>query len=336
MSSPMRRAAAFRSPSRISSIAPSAAAHATGLPPYVPPRPPTCTASMISARPVTAASGSPPAMPLAVVIRSGTTASWSQANQSPVRQKPVWISSATKTIPLARANSTSSGRNPSAGTMKPPSPAIGSMMIAATLSAPISLSIRLIACARGLGAGQPVAEGVAQRHAVDLGGERAERVLVRHVLGGQAHRQVGAAVVAVLEHDDRLALGVGAGDLDRVLHGLGAGVEQRRALHVVTGGQLVEGLADRDVGLVRGDHEAGVGELGDLALHVLHDLRGRVAHGRHGDAGAHVDQGVAVHVHQHAAARGDDERRERSADAGGDGPGAALPAARGCAVRGSR
>ena len=56
---------------------------------------------MISARPVTPANGIPPAMPLAVVIRSGTTPSWSHANQSPVRQKPVWISSATKTTPLS-------------------------------------------------------------------------------------------------------------------------------------------------------------------------------------------------------------------------------------------
>ena len=88
---------------RIVSIAPSAAAQATGLPPYVPPRPPTCTASMISARPVTAASGRPPAMPLAVVIRSGTTPSCSQANQSPVRQKPVWISSAMNRMPLLGA-----------------------------------------------------------------------------------------------------------------------------------------------------------------------------------------------------------------------------------------
>ena len=35
---------------------------------------------MISARPVTADSGRPPAMPLAVTIRSGTTPSWSHAN----------------------------------------------------------------------------------------------------------------------------------------------------------------------------------------------------------------------------------------------------------------
>ena len=59
---------------------------------------------MISARPVTPASGSPPAMPLAVVTRSGTTPSWSQANQSPVRQKPVWISSAISRMPCSRQN----------------------------------------------------------------------------------------------------------------------------------------------------------------------------------------------------------------------------------------
>ena len=86
----------------IVSMAASAAAHATGLPPYVPPRPPACTASMRSARPVTAASGSPPAMPLAVVIRSGHHALVLTANQSPVRQKPVWISSAMNTTPVGR------------------------------------------------------------------------------------------------------------------------------------------------------------------------------------------------------------------------------------------
>ena len=136
MMSPIRRARPVRSSATMVSIAPSAAAQATGLPPYVPPRPPTCTESMISVRPVTPPSGSPPAMPLAVVIRSGTTASCSQANQSPVRQNPVWISSAMKTIPCSRQNSASPGRNPSGGTTNPPSPWIGSMITAATLSSP--------------------------------------------------------------------------------------------------------------------------------------------------------------------------------------------------------
>ena len=47
---------------------------------------PAWTASMTSARPVTAASGSPPASPLAVVTRSGTIRSCSLANHAPVRR----------------------------------------------------------------------------------------------------------------------------------------------------------------------------------------------------------------------------------------------------------
>ena len=73
----------------MTAIEPSAAAHAIGLPAYVPPRPPASTESMISARPVTADSGRPPAIPFAVIIMSGTMPSCSDANQFPVRQKPV-------------------------------------------------------------------------------------------------------------------------------------------------------------------------------------------------------------------------------------------------------
>ena len=51
----------------------AAAAQATGLPPNVPPRPPTPTASMISGRPVTAASGSPPPSDFPDTSRSGST-----------------------------------------------------------------------------------------------------------------------------------------------------------------------------------------------------------------------------------------------------------------------
>lgn len=75
-------------------------------------------------------------MPFAVVIRSGTTPSWSQANQSPVRQKPVWISSAISSTPLSRHQSATRVRKPSGGTTKPPSPWIGSMMTAAVFSSP--------------------------------------------------------------------------------------------------------------------------------------------------------------------------------------------------------
>src|SRR3954470_4134768 len=99
---------------------------------------------MSSARPVTAASGSPPAMPLARVIRSGTTPSSSQANHEPVRQKPVCTSSAMKTAPDARHHSATAGRNPAAGTTKPPSPWIGSSTTHATFDAPTYFSMAAI------------------------------------------------------------------------------------------------------------------------------------------------------------------------------------------------
>ena len=66
---------------------------------YVPPIAPACAPSMISARPITPESGRPAAIDFATVIRSGSTPKCSIANMCPVRPKPVWTSSATKTIP---------------------------------------------------------------------------------------------------------------------------------------------------------------------------------------------------------------------------------------------
>ena len=213
------------------------------------------------------------------------------------------------------------------------------MMIAATFVAPISFSMRVMAiCAISGPFESAVAVRVRRRDAVDLGGERAEGVLVGHGLRGQGHRQVGAAVVAVLDDDDRLPLGVGAGDLHRVLDGLGTGVEQCRALLVVTGGEAVEGLAHLDVAGVGGHHEAGVGELGDLLLDAGDDLGVGVADGGDGDAGAHVDERVAVDVEQDAAAGLGDVDRQGDADAGGHGmrscgPAAPASAGPGCSSR---
>src|SRR5699024_1820934 len=79
----------------------------------------------------------PPAIPFARVIRSGSIPSASEANQLPVRTKPVWTSSAMNSTSLALHHSTTLASKPSAGTMKPPSPWIGSMMTGAKLLAPI-------------------------------------------------------------------------------------------------------------------------------------------------------------------------------------------------------
>ena len=169
-----------------------------------------------------------------------------------------------------------------------------------------------------------LAERVGHRRPVDLVGERPERVLVGHVLGGHRHRQVGAPVVGVVEHGDRHPAGVGAGDLDGVLDRLGAGVEQRRPLLVAAGGQLGELLAHVDVAVVRRDHEAGVRERPDLVDDPLDDLGRGVADARDRDAGGQVDQRVAVGVDEDATTGCLDEHGERGADAGSDVLGAPL------------
>ena len=154
---------------------------------------------------------------------------------------------------------------------------------------------------RGLLAGEPVAERVGHRCAVDLARERPEPLLVRHVLRGHRHREVGAPVVGVVEDRDRVPTGGDPGDLDGVLDRLGAGVEQRGLLGVVARRQLREGRADVDVAVVRRDHEAGVRERRHLLLDPRDHLRRRVAHAGHRDARPEIDQRVAVDVHEHAA-----------------------------------
>ncbi len=52
-----------------------------------------------------------------------------------------------KTTPLAVVHADSAGKNPSAGTTKPPSPWIGSISRPATFFAPMWISIILIASA---------------------------------------------------------------------------------------------------------------------------------------------------------------------------------------------
>jgi hypothetical protein len=123
----------------------------------------------------------------------------------------------------------------------------------------------------------------------------------------------------VVEHHDGLPAGDVPGDLDGVLHGLRAGVEQHRALLVRPRRQRVELLAHLQVALVRRDHEAGVAEPVDLRVHGLGHRGCRVADVRHGDAGAEVDELVAVHVDQQAVVGGVDVDRQRRADTGGDG-----------------
>ena len=73
-------------------------------------------------------------------------------------------------------------------------------------------------------------------------------------------------------------------------------------------------FADHDVLLVRGDHEARVGEPGDLLTDPFHHAGRGVARRHDGDARAEVDERVTVGVDEDAAPGGGDEHREHMAD----------------------
>ena len=118
-------------------------------------------------------------MPFAVVTRSGTTPSCSQANQAPVRQKPVWISSAMNTTPVARHHSASAGRKP---WRRDDEAALALDRLDQHGGDVARADLRLDQADRaggGLLAGHArlVAERVGHRHPVDLAGERPEPCL---------------------------------------------------------------------------------------------------------------------------------------------------------------
>ena len=106
---------------------------------------------------------------------------------------------------------------------------------------------------------------------------------------------------AVLEAEDRLPAREVAGDLHRVLHRLGAAVDEERALLVGAGREPVEPLGQLDVRLVGGDGEADVGEPVELGAHRLDHAGMAVAGVDDADAAAEVDEAVAVRVRQHGA-----------------------------------
>ena len=92
--------------------------------------------------------------------------------------------------------------------MKPPSPRMGSMTMAAVLWAPICLTTRSSRALRPpsrSGRGRSASEG--SQGAVDLGAKGPKPSLVGDILGGHRHGQQGAAVVGVAEGDDRRAMG---------------------------------------------------------------------------------------------------------------------------------
>src|SRR6476469_5416503 len=74
-------------------------------------------------------------------------------HRAPVRANPVCTSAAMNTTLFLRHQSSSAGRKPSAGTMKPPSPWMGSMITAARLLEPTCVPmVSIVRCAASGGA----------------------------------------------------------------------------------------------------------------------------------------------------------------------------------------
>ena len=143
-------------------------------------------------------------------------------------------------------------------------------------------------------------------------------------------------MVGVLEHGDAAAAGVLARDLDAVLDGLGARVDQHGLLGEVAGGVLGEQFGHPHVLLVRRDGEERVHHLAELLLgrrdHVVVGVPDR----RHADAGAQVEEGVVVDIHQDRAVRARDEHRQRARHARHSPRPRGAPAGRSTSGRGSR
>ena len=104
-----------------------------------------------------------------------------------------------------------------------------------------------------------------------------------------------------LEGDHGRPAGEEPGELDRVLDGLGAGVEERRLRRTGERRARNQLLGELDVGLVGDDREIGVGEAAELLLRRLDDAGMRMAGVQAADPAGEVDEDVAVDVGQRRA-----------------------------------
>ena len=116
-----------------------------------------------------------------------------------------------------------------------------------------------------------------------------------------------------LERDHGRAAGVEARELDGVLDGLGARVEEGRLGGPAEGREREQLLRELDVRLVGDDGEVGVGEAAELLLGGLDDAGMGMAGVQAADAAREVDEDVAVDIGQRRAAAlvRDDRQHDR-------------------------
>ena len=146
---------------------------------------------------------------------------------------------------------------------------------------------------------------------VDLGRERPEAALVRDNLARHRHGQKRATVEGTVEGDHRRPAGGDARDLDGVLHGLCARVQEDRLLLLPSAWRkLIQAPASFDVGLVHPDHEALVQVAVDLLVDRGNHGGGAMAEVLAAEAAGEVEIALAVDVLDVRSARaGDDQGR---------------------------
>ena len=181
--------------------------------------------------------GMPEPSPLAVSRMSGSTPSCSQAHIFPVRPTPHCTSSATSRMPCRSQSSRRSRSHPAGGTMYPPSPCTGSTKMAATslgsscrVNSSCSMAADAAAVALVLVGAELTAVPVGEGDVVHVREQGAEAGVLPRLARGEGHRARGPAVERPAEGDDRGAPGGVAGQLDRPLGRLGAGVGEEHSL----------------------------------------------------------------------------------------------------------
>ena len=166
--------------------------------------------------------------------------------------------------------------------------------------------------------------GHGERHVPHARRHGAELCLVGNDLAGERHAEQRAAMEATVKGDDVGAAGIGAGELDSVLDGFGAGGDEGRLLLARDRGDRIEFLADLDEGRVGHHHGAGVGEGLELLIDPLHHQRVAMAGVDDRDAAAEVDIAVAFDIPDLGVLGLRGDHRGACADAARHGLGAAL------------
>ena len=156
-------------------------------------------------------------------------------------------------------------------------------------------------CSMYVGAGRRgVVVRVGERGVEAAGREDAEPGALAGLAGGQRQAAQRSAVEGAEEGDHVRAPGVVAGELERRLDGLGAGVGEED-LAIVHRGQRGEALAHVGVGRQVEVARAVVQDVVDLGVDGGVDGRVGVTGGDDGDAGVEVEEAVAVDVLDDAA-----------------------------------